>query len=79
VGIQNACGNLAGIIAPTITGVLLDVTGKFSSAFVLASALNILGLIGWVWMLPRVAPIDWKRNSRSDSALVEAMPVRTEA
>jgi MFS family permease len=79
VGIQNACGNLAGIVAPTITGVLLDATGRFSSAFVLASALNILGLIGWVWMLPRVAPIDWQRNSSSGSAPLEAMQVRTEA
>lgn len=59
VGVQNACGNVAGIIAPTLTGVLLDATGTFSSAFLLAGALNILGIVGWVWLLPRVQPINW--------------------
>ncbi|HEY6483976.1 MAG TPA: MFS transporter [Steroidobacteraceae bacterium] len=65
VGIQNACGNLAGVFAPAITGVLLDATGHFSSAFVLAGALNVLGLVGWVWMLPRVQPLDWSRCART--------------
>jgi len=64
VGIQNGFGNLAGIFAPMITGVLFDVTGHFASAFVLAGALNVLGLIGWVWMLPRIEPLDWSRAGR---------------
>jgi cyanate permease len=64
VGIQNGFGNLAGIFAPMITGVLFDVTGHFASAFVLAGALNVLGLIGWVWMLPRIEPLDWSRAAR---------------
>jgi MFS family permease len=61
VGVQNACGNIAGIVAPTLTGVLLDATGRFSSAFLLAGALNVLGIVGWVWLLPRVQPIDWSQ------------------
>lgn len=61
VGVQNACGNVAGIVAPTLTGVLLDATGTFSSAFLLAGALNLLGIVGWVWLLPRVQPIDWSQ------------------
>jgi len=61
VGVQNACGNLAGIFAPAITGMLLDATGEFSSAFALAGAINVLGLVGWLWMLPRVEPLDWSR------------------
>jgi MFS family permease len=64
VGVQNGFGNLAGILAPTITGILLDVTGHFSSAFVLAGALNVLGLVGWLWMLPRIEPLDWSRAAR---------------
>lgn len=65
VGVQNACGNLAGVFAPAITGMLLDATGTFSSAFVLAGALNVLGLVGWIWMLPRIEPLDWSRNVRT--------------
>jgi MFS family permease len=61
VGVQNACGNLAGVFAPTITGVLLDATGHFSSAFLLAGALNVLGLVGWLWILPRIEPLDWSQ------------------
>lgn len=61
VGVQNGCGNLAGILAPTITGILLDETGHFSSAFLLAGGLNLLGLIGWLWMLPQIKPLDWSR------------------
>jgi len=69
VGIQNACGNVAGIVAPVITGVLLDATGRFASAFVLAGALNALGLIGWVWMLPRVEPLDWSQRRATEPAV----------
>ncbi len=61
VGVQNACGNLAGVLAPMLTGILLDVTGHFSSAFILAGGLNVLGLVGWLWMLPRIEPLDWSR------------------
>jgi len=61
VGVQNGCGNLAGVLAPLLTGILLDATGHFSSAFILAGGLNVLGLIGWLWMLPRIEPLDWSR------------------
>ena len=61
VGVQNGVGNLAGVLAPLLTGILLDATGHFSSAFILAGGLNVLGLIGWLWMLPRIEPLDWSR------------------
>ena len=64
VGVQNACGNLAGVFAPAITGLLLDLTGTFSSAFILAGAINVLGLVGWLWLLPRVEPLDWSKMLR---------------
>ena len=62
VGVQNAVGNLAGLVAPAITGVLVDETGRFDVAFGLAAAVNVLGLVGWVVVLPRVAPLDWARD-----------------
>ncbi|HVW69203.1 MAG TPA: MFS transporter [Steroidobacteraceae bacterium] len=61
VGVQNGIGNLAGVVSPLLTGILLDVTGHFASAFLLAGVLNILGLVGWVWLLPRIQPLDWAR------------------
>ncbi len=59
VGVQNATGNLAGLIAPAVTGVLVDQTGLFDVAFGLAGAVNILGLVGWVFLLPKIAPLTW--------------------
>jgi len=72
VGVQNACGNLAGIFAPAITGLLLDATGQFASAFLLAGALNVLGLVGWLWMLPRIEPLDWSRVAPARTSGCEA-------
>jgi MFS family permease len=68
VGVQNAAGNVAGLIAPAITGVLVDQTGLFNVAFALAAGVNLLGLIGWVLMLPRIAPIQWAPVSRAGTA-----------
>jgi multisubunit Na+/H+ antiporter MnhF subunit len=65
VGVQNAAGNVAGLIAPAITGVLVDQTGLFDVAFALAAGVNVLGLIGWVLMLPKIAPIQWAPSSRA--------------
>ncbi|HTL91280.1 MAG TPA: MFS transporter, partial [Steroidobacteraceae bacterium] len=57
VGVQNCCGNLAGVIAPALTGLLVEETHRFTAAFVTAAAVSLAGLIGWVWMVPRLAPL----------------------
>jgi MFS family permease len=62
VGVQNTCGNVAGIIAPALTGMLIDWSGNFVSAFVLAAAINVLGLVGWLFILPRIAPLNWQQQ-----------------
>lgn len=39
----------------------------------LAGAINVLGLVGWLWMLPRIEPLDWSRGTvRLDSAIAGA-------
>jgi MFS family permease len=59
VGIQNAIGNLAGVIAPALAGVLVAGSQHFTVAFVVAAGVSLLGLIGWVWMVAEVAPLHW--------------------
>jgi MFS family permease len=61
VGIQNAMGNLAGVIAPALTGLLVEETHQFTPAFLLSALVSVLGLAGWVWMIPRLAPLPWAR------------------
>jgi MFS family permease len=59
VGIQNSLGNFAGIVAPAATGFIIDSTHHFTAAFLLAAAVSLLGVIGWWWMLPKLAELRW--------------------
>jgi nitrate/nitrite transporter NarK len=59
VGIQNCCGTFAGVIAPALTGLMVEETGHFAAAFVTAALVSVAGLVGWVWMVPKLAPIAW--------------------
>ena len=60
VGVQNMMGNMPGIIGVLFAGVLIDASGgSYGTAFLLAGLVNILGLIGWIGILPKVEPIDW--------------------
>jgi MFS family permease len=64
VGIQNTCGNVAGLVAPIMTGVLVDRTGNFELAFGIAALVNILGFVGWVLLIPAVRPLAWAELGR---------------
>ena len=44
-GFMHAIANCAGIIGPTVTGFIVQYTGAFTSAFVLAGALAIVGVL----------------------------------
>jgi len=59
VGIQNAIGNIAGIVAPVITGLIIDWTGKFSFAFLAAGLVALVGACSWIFLVRRVEPIVW--------------------
>jgi MFS family permease len=63
VGIQNSLGNLAGIVAPLVTGFVVQSTGHFTNAFLVAAVMSMLGLIGWVWMLPKLEQLKWRRGA----------------
>lgn len=59
VGIQNAFGNLPGVIALFAAGLLTDATGDYVTAFVVAGVVNLVGFVGWIIILPRIEPIRW--------------------
>ena len=58
---QNFCGNLAGIIAPALTGWLVHTTGNYNMAFTIAGLVSLIGLFGYAVVLPKVEPIDWSK------------------
>jgi MFS family permease len=57
VGVQNAVGNLAGIVAPIVTGMIVDSTGSFLNAFYVAAAVCGAGALCWALAVPRIAPL----------------------
>jgi MFS family permease len=59
MGVQNCLGNISGIVGPVITGLAVDATGNFISAFVIAGAVCVVGVVGWGVMVRKVAPLAW--------------------
>jgi MFS family permease len=58
VGVQNAAGNSAGIIAPIVTGLIIDGTGSYLNAFYVAAAVCGVGVLCWALLVPRIVPLD---------------------
>jgi MFS family permease len=58
-GLQNGSGNLAGIVAPALTGFILDRTGHFQWPFALAAIVALAGASSWLFLVGPVRPIAW--------------------
>jgi len=56
IGIQNALGNVSGIVGPVISGILIDRSG-YDSAFALAAGVAAFGGIWWAFGVPRIAQV----------------------
>jgi MFS family permease len=54
VGVMNGIGNLSGVVGPILTGVLIQRTGSYFSAFVVSAIIVGLGAIWWSFAMPRV-------------------------
>ena len=74
VGIQNTLGNLAGILAPALTGWTIQNTGHFTTAFVLAAAVSVVGFVGWVFLIPPLRPIQWDAQESDFSSIASTRP-----
>ena len=58
-GLQNFIGNIAGISAPVITGLLVQHTGTFLYAFLLAGLMSVLGAVSWIFLLGPLERTKW--------------------
>ena len=56
VGVQNAIGNLSGIIGPIITGIVVQRSG-YNSAFMLTAAVAAAGAVWWAVAIPRIRQV----------------------
>ena len=58
IGMQNFIGNFSGIIGPIVTGMIVDASG-YGGAFYLTAGVSAFGALCWIWLLPRIEPVDW--------------------
>lgn len=58
IGVQNALGNISGIVGPIITGLIVDYLGGYGYAFATAAALSLLGALLWWKLIPEIRTLD---------------------
>ena len=56
-GVMNFFNNLMGAIAPAVTGFIVGATHSFSSAFLVAGVVLLIGIFSYVFVLGRIEPI----------------------
>jgi MFS transporter, ACS family, D-galactonate transporter len=64
-GLQNCIGNLAGVIAPALTGFIVSRTGHFSLAFVSVAVVVAIGACAYIFVVRDVEPIRWEERIRA--------------
>ena len=64
VGVQNAIGNLSGIVGPIVTGVVVQRAG-YNTAFVLTAAIAAFGALWWAVGVPKIEQIDLGEEQQS--------------
>ena len=62
-GIQNCAGNLAGIVAPVVTGFIVERTGTFYFAFVWVCVNLVVSALSYLLIVGKVEPFSWNRES----------------
>ncbi len=63
-GFQNFVGNLSGVVAPALTGFVLERTGHFYWAFAITTAVALVGMSSWVFVVGRVEQVQWGEEMR---------------
>ncbi|MGA8270542.1 MAG: MFS transporter [Candidatus Sulfotelmatobacter sp.] len=56
-GVVNLCGQISAISAPIITGYVVSASHSFATAFVTATVILLLGIVGYIFLLGRIEPI----------------------
>jgi MFS family permease len=72
-GMQNAAGNLGGVISPLLTGLIVSRTHSFFLAFAFAAVALLIGAGAYLFLVGEVAPLTWRggTNVRPDREKVD--------
>jgi MFS family permease len=66
-GLQNAFGNLAGVVAPYLTGWIVNETHSFAWAFVATAVAASLGGLSYLFVIQKVEPIPWRAQAQAQA------------
>jgi ACS family D-galactonate transporter-like MFS transporter len=69
-GYQNLVGNLSGVVAPTLTGFVLDHTGHFYWAFVILTLIALSGTACWIFVVGPVEQVVWRNPASAEKLSV---------
>ncbi len=62
-GIQNAIGNLGGVVSPVVTGWVVSQTNSFTFAFLAAAGVLFVGAIVYLLTIGDIRPVNWPSSS----------------
>jgi nitrate/nitrite transporter NarK len=62
-GMQNCIGNVSGVAAPFITGVIVGRTGEYFYAFVVVCAAFVIAACSYIFIVGKVEPIRWEQRA----------------
>lgn len=68
VGVQNALGNMSGIVGPIVTGLIVDKLGGYGWAFAAAVGCSLLGAAWWLVVVPEARCVDPAADPRLAAA-----------
>ena len=61
-GFQCFVGNLSGIVAPAVTGYVLQRTGQFYWAFFIVTAVTLIGAASYIFLTGPIQQVIWRRK-----------------
>jgi len=74
IGVQNFAGNLAGAVAPALTGFLLGRTGSYYWPFLITGVVAWIGGLSWWFVVGRLDEVDWEKKIGSSSFRIDRTP-----
>ncbi len=75
VGFQNGFGNLAGVVAPMITGYVVNRTGHFGWAFAVMTVVVLLGAVSYIFVVGPLEQVQWGERSREATVVAASAAV----
>jgi len=66
-GVMNFSGNLAGVVAPFVTGLLVQTTGSYLAPFTLGALMMIPGMLAYLFVVDKVVPLEHKLSLAAEA------------